>query len=84
MQTEIHPAYDKIKVVCSCGNKFETRSTLSKEKNSLNIEVCDKCHPFYSGQQKIIDTAGRVEKFKQKYKMPESKAKKEEASKDKE
>jgi len=71
-------------VVCSCGNKFETRSTLSKEKNSLNIEVCDKCHPFYSGQQKIIDTAGRVEKFKQKYKMPESKANKEEASKDKE
>ncbi len=65
MQTDIHPAYGTIKVVCSCGNTFETRSTSTK--NEINIDVCSNCHPFYTGQQKIVDTAGRVEKFKSRY-----------------
>ena len=64
MKPKIHPQYNEIDVVCSCGNRFKTRSTLAKE---LHIEVCSECHPFYTGKQKIVDTAGRVEKFKQKY-----------------
>jgi large subunit ribosomal protein L31 len=64
MKTGIHPDYKEITVICSCGNKFTTRSTLGKE---LHIEVCSACHPFYTGRQKIVDTAGRVERFKQKY-----------------
>ena len=64
MKPEIHPPYDTIKVVCACGNSFETRSTLGEE---LHVEICSACHPFYTGQQKIIDTAGRVGKFQKKY-----------------
>jgi len=64
MKVEIHPSYQKIKVTCSCGNTFQTRSTLDKP---LQIEVCSVCHPFYTGKQKIVDTAGRVEKFRKKY-----------------
>jgi len=64
MKTDIHPAYHDIKVVCSCGNTWQTRSTMNKE---LHVEVCSNCHPFYTGKQKIVDTAGRVEKFRQKY-----------------
>lgn len=64
MKADIHPAYDTIKVTCSCGEIFDTRSTASGE---LSIEVCSKCHPFYTGTQKIVDTAGRVDKFRQKY-----------------
>lgn len=64
MQKEIHPAYDEIKVTCSCGNSFTTHSTLGRE---LHLEICSKCHPFYTGQQKIVDTAGRVERFRKKY-----------------
>ena len=59
-----HPAYETIKVTCACGNSFDTRSTLSSD---LSVEVCSACHPFYTGQQKMIDTAGRVGKFKAKY-----------------
>lgn len=66
MKADIHPDYNEITVTCSCGNKFQTRSTNSKD---LNIEVCSQCHPFYTGKQKIMDTAGRVEKFRQKYGM---------------
>ena len=66
MKAEIHPEYTEISVACSCGNKFKTRSTNSK---NLNIEVCSQCHPYYTGKQKIVDTAGRVEKFRQKYGM---------------
>jgi large subunit ribosomal protein L31 len=66
MKVDIHPTYPEINVTCSCGNKFKTRSTSSKD---LNIEVCSQCHPFYTGKQKIVDTAGRVEKFRQKYGM---------------
>ncbi len=64
MKADIHPAYNEVAVTCSCGNKFTTRSTMGKP---LNIEVCSECHPFYTGTQKIVDTAGRVEKFRQKY-----------------
>lgn len=64
MKAKIHPEYKEINVICSCGNKFTTRSTLGRE---LHVEVCSECHPFYTGKQKIVDTAGRVEKFKQKY-----------------
>ena len=65
MKTEIHPSYETIKVVCSCGNAFETRSTSTKDE--IHIDVCSSCHPFYTGQQKIVDTAGRVERFKSRY-----------------
>lgn len=64
MKAEIHPSYSDVKVACSCGNQFETRSTTG---NAINIEVCSMCHPFYTGKQKIVDTAGRVDKFRQKY-----------------
>ena len=64
MKADIHPVYKEIDVKCSCGNTFTTRSTLGKP---LHVEVCSACHPFYTGKQKIVDTAGRVEKFRQKY-----------------
>ena len=64
MKADIHPDYTEIKVVCSCGNTFETKSTLGKE---LHVEVCSACHPFYTGQQKLMDTAGRVDKFRKRY-----------------
>ncbi|HZV53946.1 MAG TPA: 50S ribosomal protein L31 [Rhodocyclaceae bacterium] len=64
MKEGIHPKYNEIDVTCSCGNTFKTRSTSGK---ALHIEVCSSCHPFYTGKQKIMDTAGRVERFRQKY-----------------
>ena len=64
MKEGIHPAYRDTKVVCSCGNQFSTRSTLGKD---LHVEVCSACHPFYTGKQKIVDTGGRVDKFRRKY-----------------
>ncbi|PZP64704.1 MAG: 50S ribosomal protein L31 [Azospira oryzae] len=64
MKEKIHPPYTEITVTCSCGNTFKTRSTLGRD---LHVEVCSACHPFYTGTQKIVDTAGRVEKFRQKY-----------------
>ena len=64
MKAEIHPDYQEITVTCSCGSVFQTRSTMGR---NLSIEVCSQCHPFYTGKQKIVDTAGRVEKFRQKY-----------------
>jgi large subunit ribosomal protein L31 len=64
MKSDIHPDYNEIEVSCSCGNTFTTHSTMKK---ALHIEVCSQCHPFYTGKQKIIDTAGRVEKFNRKY-----------------
>ena len=66
MKNDIHPAYHEIEVTCSCGNTFKTNSTRS---GALHIEVCSECHPFYTGQQKIVDTAGRVDKFRRKYSM---------------
>lgn len=64
MKAGIHPEYKDTTVTCSCGNTFVTRSTLGHD---LQIEVCSNCHPFYTGKQKIMDTAGRVEKFRQRY-----------------
>jgi large subunit ribosomal protein L31 len=64
MKPNIHPEYHELKVVCSCGNTFQTGSTLSGE---LHVEVCSQCHPFYTGKQKILDTGGRVDKFRRKY-----------------
>jgi large subunit ribosomal protein L31 len=64
MKPDTHPKYNEIKVICSCGNEFQTKSTLSDE---LHIDVCSACHPFYTGTQKIVDTAGRVDKFRRKY-----------------
>jgi len=66
MKKDTHPAYAEIEVTCSCGNTFKTSSTQS---GALHIEVCSECHPFYTGQQKIVDTAGRVDKFRRKYGM---------------
>lgn len=64
MKADIHPDYSDIKVTCSCGNSFETKSTLKKD---LQVEICSACHPFYTGQQKLMDTAGRVDKFRKRY-----------------
>jgi large subunit ribosomal protein L31 len=64
MKPATHPDYKEITVSCSCGNTFITRSTLA---DNLQIEVCSSCHPFYTGKQKIVDTAGRVDKFRKKY-----------------
>ena len=64
MKADIHPAYDTVKVTCSCGNSFETKSTIG---NDFSVDVCSKCHPFFTGKQKIVDTAGRVDKFKKRY-----------------
>jgi large subunit ribosomal protein L31 len=74
MKPEIHPEYKEVKVVCSCGHTFATRSTLGKEQ--LLLEVCSVCHPFYTGTQKMVDTAGRVDRFRQKYGMKGKDAKK--------
>jgi large subunit ribosomal protein L31 len=65
MKTGIHPSYNETNVVCGCGNTFTTRST--KESGNIVVEVCSQCHPFYTGKQKIVDTAGRVDKFRKKY-----------------
>ncbi len=63
MKEGIHPNYQKATVKCACGETFETGST----KANLNVEICSKCHPFYTGKQKVADTGGRVDKFKKKY-----------------
>lgn len=73
MKADIHPAYESIKVTCSCGNTFETRSTATQD---LAIEVCSNCHPFYTGKQKLLDTAGRIDKFRRKYGQQQSTTKK--------
>lgn len=66
MKDKIHPKYyDNAKVTCLCGNTFTTGST----KPEIKVEVCSKCHPFYTGEQRIVDTLGRVERFKKRYKM---------------
>ncbi|AIT10320.1 50S ribosomal protein L31 [Candidatus Francisella endociliophora] len=65
MRQDIHPKYAEVKVTCSCGNTFVTKSTSGKE--AMNIDICSQCHPFYTGKQRIVDTAGRVDKFKQRF-----------------
>jgi len=66
MKPDIHPDYAEITVTCSCGNSFKTSSTSGHD---LSLDVCSACHPFYTGKQKMLDTAGRVDKFRQKYGM---------------
>jgi large subunit ribosomal protein L31 len=64
MKPGIHPAYNEVRVHCACGNQFTTRST---HKGAINVEICSNCHPFFTGKQKLVDTAGRVERFRRKY-----------------
>ena len=66
MKADIHPAYSDITVTCSCGNVFSTGSTLGRD---LSVEVCSRCHSFFTGKQKIIDTGGQVDKFNKRFKM---------------
>jgi len=63
MKTEIHPDYAPVTVTCSCGNAIETRSTAG----DLRIELCNECHPFYTGKQKLVDTGGRIDRFERRY-----------------
>jgi large subunit ribosomal protein L31 len=63
MKEGIHPEYQTATISCACGNSFETRTTVG----DVHVDVCSACHPFFTGQQKIVDTAGRVEKFRRKY-----------------
>ena len=65
MQEVIHPTYLKAMALCACGNTFETRST----KKELHVDICSACQPFFTGKQKLLDTAGRVERFRRKYGM---------------
>ena len=67
MKEAIHPDYHEVTVICGCGNKFKTKSTVHGDE--IRVEVCNQCHPFYSGKQKLVDTAGRVEKFKKKFNL---------------
>ncbi len=64
MKDKIHPIYNEINVVCACGNTFKTRST---HKGDIHVEICSSCHPFFTGKQKLVDTAGRVERFNKKF-----------------
>ena len=67
MKTDIHPKYNVTTVTCACGSIIETRSTAK----DIKVEICSKCHPFFTGKQKLIDTAGRVERFKKRYGIKE-------------
>ncbi|MFI5309245.1 MAG: 50S ribosomal protein L31 [Polyangiales bacterium] len=64
MKSEIHPEYTEARVTCACGASFVTRST----RGSFTVDICSECHPFYTGKQKLMDTAGRIERFNKKYK----------------
>ena len=65
MKKGIHPGYHDVTVVCACGNTFKTRSTYKSDL--LHLEICSRCHPFFTGKQKLVDSAGRVERFQRKY-----------------
>ncbi len=71
MKKGIHPRYTLTKITCVCGNVIETRSTMGGE---VKIEICSNCHPFFTGKQKLIDTAGRIERFRKKYRLEEGAA----------
>ena len=75
MKQKIHPEYKEITATCSCGNTFTTRSTMGKD---IHLDICSNCHPFFTGQQKLVDTAGRIERFRKKY-AKKAPAKQEEA-----
>ncbi|MEX2279351.1 MAG: 50S ribosomal protein L31 [Acidimicrobiia bacterium] len=72
MRAEVHPSYVKSEIVCSCGNTFTTHST----KGDMHIELCNECHPFFTGKQKLVDVGGRVERFQKRYAGTELKSKK--------
>ena len=63
MKKDLHPAYELTKITCACGNVIETRSTVK----DINVEICSACHPFFTGKQKLVDTAGRIDRFKKRY-----------------
>jgi large subunit ribosomal protein L31 len=67
MQAKIHPKYEMTKITCVCGNVIETRSTA----RDIKVEICSACHPFFTGKQKLVDTAGRIERFRRKYNIKE-------------
>ncbi len=67
MRKDIHPAYKMATITCACGNEIRTRSTMEK----ISVEICSACHPFFTGKQKLVDAAGRIERFKKKYKIKE-------------
>lgn len=67
MKENIHPDYHEVGVTCGCGNEFKTKSTIAGD--TIRIEVCNLCHPFYTGKQKLVDTEGRVERFKKKFNL---------------
>ena len=67
MKADIHPEYHEVTVTCVCGNTFKTRAT----KEKIELEICSQCHPFYTGKQKLVDTAGRVERFRRRYAQAE-------------
>jgi large subunit ribosomal protein L31 len=69
MKKDIHPNYEACTVICACGNTFQTRST----KPEIRVEICSQCHPFFTGKQKFLDSAGRIEKFRKKYGTPQPK-----------
>jgi large subunit ribosomal protein L31 len=71
MKKDIHPNYEECTVICACGNTFQTRSS----KKEIRVEICSQCHPFFTGKQKFIDSAGRIEKFRKKYSAPKPKKK---------
>ncbi|MGA2325592.1 MAG: 50S ribosomal protein L31 [Bryobacteraceae bacterium] len=64
MKAGIHPAYNELNIICACGSTFRTRST---HKGDIRVEICSKCHPFFTGRQKLVDTAGRIDRFQKKY-----------------
>ena len=64
MKPGIHPAYEEVNVICACGHQFRTRTA---HKGDIRVEICSNCHPFFTGKQKLMDTAGRVERFRRKY-----------------
>jgi len=68
MKEKIHPKYEMTKISCACGNVIETRSTVK----DIKVEICSACHPFFTGKQKLVDTAGRIERFRKKYNIKES------------
>jgi large subunit ribosomal protein L31 len=72
MRAGIHPVYEMTKVVCVCGNEFSTRTTVGKDE--LHVEICSACHPFFTGKQKLVDKAGRVERFRRRYEKVDPKA----------
>ena len=70
MKADIHPKYETCAVSCACGNKFETRST----RKEIKVDICSACHPFFTGKQKFVDTAGRVDRFRKKFGWVDKKA----------